>query len=223
MIHYPEIFDGLVMGFFTDREVGLEVEGLTHRRIYYPIQEHTGKVMVLGKDLAPKVADAVITDGRGVMLGVKVADCVPVLLCDRQGRSIGAVHAGWKGTAQGIVKKAIEEMKKNFGSEPEDILVAMGPSIRWCCYVVGEDVFKAVKKATGEGEYFMTKDDDICLDLQSANKYQALSAGVRAENISVVEDCTFCYPKMYYSHRYIVSTAGKQKNEGRQGGFIGFP
>jgi YfiH family protein len=191
---YPEIFNGFVLGFFTDRDMGLSV------------------------------ADAVVTDIHGILLGVQVADCVPILLCDGAGRSIGAVHAGWKGTAAGILKGAIRQMKEAYGSEPGDILVSMGPAIRWCCYIVGRDVFDDVSKATGEGEYSMMMDDSICLDLQSANKHQALSAGIRQEHISIVEDCTFCYPKRYYSHRYITAKGnGKEKNEGRQGGFIGFP
>jgi YfiH family protein len=221
---YPEIFDGIVMGFFTDREIGLGVEGLTHRRVYFPVQEHTGRVTVLDNSLDPKVADAVVTDSHGVLLGVQVADCVPILLCDRAGRSIAAVHAGWKGTSEGIMKKTIKLMEEDFGARAGDILVAMGPAIRWCCYIVGKDVYDSVARATGEGEYSMMRDDEICLDLQSANKHQALAAGVKWEHISIVEECTFCDPGKYYSYRYSKITGYPgQENAGRQGGFIGFP
>jgi len=214
---FPEIFDGFVMGFFTDRELGVDVQGLTGRKVYFPVQEHSDKIHVVKGGLKPASADSVITDRHDILLGVQTADCVPILLLDSVTLAIGAVHAGWRSTAMGILKKTIGAMQEKFGSDPGDILVALGPAIRWCCYEVGDEVVEAVRKATGEGDYHMVRDGKNCLDLQSANKLQALSLGVKNHNISVTEECTYCFHDRYFSYRY------DRGNRGRQGGFIGMP
>jgi YfiH family protein len=219
-IIYPETFskaqskDELV-AFFTGRDPSLDVSGISDMPVYFPIQEHTGHVTVLTDDSAPDVADAVITDKKGVLLGLKLADCVPILLYDPARRVIGAVHAGWRGTAKEILKNTVKTMENAFGSEPRDILMAIGPAIRWCCYEVGREVLNAVVRATGDGDYHMEKDGKLCLDLQSANKYQALSIKIQDTNISIIEECTYCYPDKYFSYRHAKGPTG------RQGGFIG--
>jgi len=217
---YPEIFSKAlsrneITAFFTGRDPGIDVSGITDMPVYFPIQKHTGKVFTLGEDLAPVVADAVITDRKNVLLGLKVADCVPVLLYDPVRRAVGAVHAGWRGTAQGILKNTIQKMTGVFGSDPKDILLAIGPAIRWRCYEVDRDVLDAVVSATGEGDYREETEGKAVLDLQSANKYQALSVKIQDGNISVAEECTYCYPERFFSYRYSKGPTG------RQGGFIG--
>jgi YfiH family protein len=214
---FPEIFDGQVMGFFSDRELGVDVRGLTGRRVYLPIQKHTGKVVTVADNLAPKEADAVITERHDILLGVSTADCVPILLFDRANLAIGAVHAGWRGTAKGILKETIQAMRKTYHSSPGELLLAIGPAIRWCCYEVGDEVVEAVSKTTGQGRYHNVRDGMNCLDLQGANKYQALSLGVKEHHISVIEECTSCFPDRYFSYRR------EGKKTGRQGGFIGMP
>jgi YfiH family protein len=213
---FPEVFDGRVMGFFTDRELGIHIQGLTGRRVYLPRQEHTDTVIVLEKDLDATVGDAVLTDRHDIMLGIQTADCVPILLFDRVRRVVGAVHAGWRGTAKGILKKTVETMGGRFDSDPRDVIVAMGPAIRWCCYDVAEDVVEAVRQATGNDNYHKVEDGKNCLDLQSANAAQALSAGITKDHLSIIEECTYCFPETYYSYRY-------NKTDKRQGGFIGLP
>jgi YfiH family protein len=214
---FPEIFEGHVMGFFTDRRLGVDVEPLTGRKVYFPTQSHSDTVKVLASGLRPAKADAVITCRRDILLGVKTADCVPILLHDWNMSVIGAVHAGWKGTAKGILKKTIKKMKEKFNSRPGDILVAIGPAIKWCCYEVGEDVAKAVARATGDGDYCRTVKGKHLLDLQSSNIRQAIAMGINERNISLLEECTHCSSGKYHSYRQARGEAG------RQGGFIGFP
>lgn len=222
LIVYPEIFrearskDELV-AFFTGRVPGIDVSGTSDIPVYFPYQEHTGHVTVLKDVSAPDVADAVVTNRSGVLLGLKVADCVPILLYDPVSRAVGAVHAGWRGTAKEILKSTVKTMEHAFGSDPQNILVAIGPAIRWCCYEVGREVLNAVMGATGDGDYHMEKDGKLCLDLQSANKYQALSVRIQDINISIIEECTYCYPDRYFSYRHSKGPTG------RQGGFIGKP
>lgn len=217
----PDIFNNSVKAFFTGKAYGADIEklsGLTaieKHKIYIPLQRHTDKIVTLDFDLEPKIADAVITNRKDLLIGVQVADCVPILLHDPQKNVIGAVHAGWRGTAAGILKETLQEMIDRFYSNPSDIIVAIGPSIRWCCYEVGHEVIDAVTKATGEGDYFKKKGGKLCLDLQAANKVQALSIGVSDKNIWLSGECTFCLPDKYYSYRY------SKGSTGRQGGFIG--
>jgi len=216
----PPIFKGLpINGFFTTRFLGLaEISRLLNipfENLYLPIQKHTEKVFVLDHDINPPIADAVITKRRGILIGVQVADCVPIILYDKKMHIVGAVHAGWRGTASGILKNTIEKMTARFYTSPSEILIAIGPSIRWCCYGVGYEVIDAVKKTIGEGDYFMKKADKYYLDLPSANKYQALSMGISQQNIWIYDECTFCHPEKYYSYRFSKGITG------RQYGFIG--
>lgn len=217
----PDIFNSNITAFFTGKNPGAEIDAISEiasfpkENIYMPVQKHTDKVLILDSDFEPKVADAVITNMKGIMIGIQVADCLPILLCDMKRHAVGAVHAGWRGTAEGILKKALRALTDRFYSDPADIIVAVGPSIRWCCYEVGYEVIEAVRKATGDGDYFTNKGGRYCLDLQSANKYQAISTGVMEENIWLSEECTYCLPDQYYSYRYAKGPTG------RQGGFIG--
>ena len=216
---FPGVFDRKVKAFFTGKSPGAdlrrisEIASIGKMQIYMPIQKHTDKVLLLDS-LEPKIADAVITDRKDVLIGVQGADCVPVLLYDRRTCATGAVHAGWRGTAAEILKKTIRVMGQRFSSSPEDILIAIGPGIRSCCYGVGPEVIDAVRGATGEGDYFTVKGEKNFLDLPAANRYQAMSVGVRPENIWMSEDCTFCLPEKYYSYRFAKGPTG------RQGGFI---
>ena len=220
LIH-PEIFGPHIKAFFTGKSHGADLKkvsgiaSIEAQRIYLPIQKHTDKVLVLDSDMSPKIADAVITKEKGMLIGVQVADCVPVLLQDRKRSVVGAIHAGWRGTAKEIFKKTVKEMIERFNSDARDILVAIGPSIRGCCYNVGYDVLESVERATGKGEYHIQKGEILCLDLAIANKYQALSLGIPVENIWMSSECTHCNPDRFYSYRYSKGPTG------RQGGFIG--
>lgn len=230
----PSIFSKFyINAFFTTKAL----DSLPLNNIYLPIQKHTDKVLVLDYDLEPKIADAVITNRKDILIGIQVADCVPLLLYDKKKNVVGAVHAGWRGTAAGILKKTIKAMSDRFYSSPTDVLIAIGPSIRWCCYSVGYEVIEAVERVTSYGDsprftdadrcrrigtvpiptkdYIIKKGEKYCLDLPTANRYQAISYGVKPENIWMSGECTFCRPGKYFSYRYAKGTTG------RQCGFIG--
>ncbi|MBI5025259.1 MAG: peptidoglycan editing factor PgeF [Nitrospirae bacterium] len=195
--------------------------GIPPDKIYMPIQKHTNKVYILRDSEEPVIADAVLTRKSNVLIGVAVADCVPILLYDPVRMTVGAVHAGWRGTAQGILSEAIDSMARNFYTKVEDIFIAMGPSIRGCCYTVGFDVIAAIKKSvrldseTAEGNFVSSKGDAFYLDLVEANKTQAISLGVSEKKIWISPECTFCNSSKFYSYRYAKGTTG------RQGGYIG--
>ncbi|HET6515583.1 MAG TPA: peptidoglycan editing factor PgeF [Thermodesulfovibrionales bacterium] len=219
-IIFPDMPDHRVKAFFTGKRPGVDLERISEissverGKIYLPMQRHTDRVVMVDGDLDAKIGDAVITRRNDIVIGVQAADCVPVLLYDRVNRVAGAVHAGWRGTAAGILKLTIEAMSERFFSSPSNITVAIGPGIRWCCYNVGHEVIEAVRKATGEGDYYKNKGDIYYLDLQSSNSYQALGMGVPQENIWLSGECTYCLPEKYYSYRFAKGSTG------RQGGFI---
>lgn len=183
--------------------------------IYMPVQEHTNKVYLVGSGSDPVVADAVVTERKNMLIGVLVADCVPVLMYDSGNEVIAAVHAGWRGTAERILPETVLTMRDSFGSSPADISVAIGPSIKQCCYRVGDDVTDKLQDATGEGDYFIRRDGVSFVDIALANMVQALDAGILNGNLWLSGECTFCNPDKYHSYRY------SGKNAGRQGGFIG--
>jgi hypothetical protein len=218
---FPGIFDSSVRAFFTKKSSGVDTMkicsafSIKKSDIYLPIQRHTDKVQVVKENLDQIIADAVLTNRKGLLIGVKVADCVPILFFDIKKSVIGAIHAGWRGTASRIVKKTIKLMIEDFGSSPENIKLALGPSIRWSCYHVGHEVKEAIYEATGEGNYYLLRDGKYCIDLSSANKYQAISMGIPKENIWMSNECTYCNPKEFYSYRFDKNYTGKQ------GGFIG--
>ena len=182
--------------------------------VYMPVQRHTDQVIILEENGRPEVADAVLTQKREIFIGICVADCVPVLLFDRRKFVAGAVHAGWRGTAAQILRKAIQTMFERFQSLPDDIMIALGPSIKGCCYEVDSEVHDALCGVAGDGNYSVQKHGKYFVDLPSVNALQAVSLGVPQENIWVSDECTYCNHDKYHSYRY------HKDHAGRQGGFI---
>jgi YfiH family protein len=217
----PENLRGSVRAFFTAKYPGADLDSIVKHldipkdRIYLPIQKHTDSIYIAGPSPEDVIADAVITGEKGLLIGVRVADCVPVLVHDPVRNIVAAVHAGWRGTAQEILKKTVIMMTDTFNSDPHDIQMAIGPCIGQCCYEVDGDVCRSVGKATGEGAYFRSKGDKFHVDLSEANRLQAMGLGVPANNIWKSDECTHCLPDKYFSYRYM------RGGIGRQGGFIG--
>ncbi len=206
--------------FFTTKTTSnmknfLKLSGVDGEDIYMPVQKQTDKVIIIKNIKKPEVADAVLTAQKGLLVGVQTADCIPILLADTNKMVVGAVHAGWRGTASNIITKTIKIMLKEISSKIEDIIIAMGPSIKGCCYQVDTDVKNAIYNATGNGGYFKSKNTKYYIDLPEANKIQILSTGIPEKNIWVSDECTYCNHDKYHSFRYHGNYAG------RQGGFIG--
>ena len=121
-----------------------------------------------------RLGDGLITDRAGLLLGIRVADCVPVFLVDRKKRAVAAVHAGWRGALSRVVEKAAGEMWRMFNSRPESLLAAVGPSIRKCCYEVGQEVVDAFSGAFPGGEKFFHKVAATPEEMRMALRYQTL-------------------------------------------------
>lgn len=157
-------------------------------------------------------ADAVASDLTGVLAGVKTADCVPVLIGDPKTGAYAAVHAGWRGTVQSIVKKAIAELEGVYGSKPEDLICAIGPAAGCENYEIGQDVIDDFQDNFGDesDKYFTpTREGHALVDLHAANHDQLLSVGVKRENIHIAPFCTMERPDLFFSYRLEKQQFGK--------------
>lgn len=150
--------------------------------------------------------DALITNQKGIILAVLTADCVPVLLFDKEKEIVAAIHAGWKGTEAKIVAKTVEKMIEVFDSDPKDIIAGIAPSIGRCCYEVGEDVAKHFFNEHGS---FDTIGEKYMLDLPFINKKQLLDSGLLEAHIEMSGVCTACEVERFFSYRKEQGCSGR--------------
>lgn len=150
--------------------------------------------------------DALVSCHRGTALGVRIADCVPILLADSGAGVIAAVHAGWRGTVGNIVGKTVKKMCF-LGASEEDIKVAIGPHISMANYEVGEEVAKQVLEVVGEKDLTFAhlrpskNEGKFLCGLGEVNKTLLMAAGIKENHIDICTDCTFANPDLFYSHR----------------------
>lgn len=188
--------------------------GLEHSSVKTIRQVHGTDVYVLDDPAAKQPMegyDAIITRLPGVAVGVLTADCVPVLLYDPVARAVGAVHAGWAGTVAGIAEVAVDSMAARFGTDPKDVLAAVGPSIGPCCYEVDDRVAVPLneKMRTDSGILNQTREGHWLLDLWEANVRSIASAGVPRRNVTIMGMCTACNTDKFYSHRQSGGRTGR--------------
>lgn len=152
--------------------------------------------------------DGLVTDEPNVALTVFAADCTPILLYDPVRRAIGAVHSGWRGTAKGIVLRAVEAMQREFGCRPEDIRAAIGPCIGPCCFETDAEVPEAMLAALGKAAETTIRPvgQKYYVNLKAVNVLWLHRAGVA--QIDVSEDCTACRPDRFWSHRRVGGNRG---------------
>lgn len=163
--------------------------------------------------------DGMITDVPGVVLATFYADCVPLYFIDPAHRAVGLSHSGWRGTAAGIGRVTVRKMQETYGTRPEDIRSAIGPSICQECYEVSEDVIlefrDAFPKENWKDLFYRKENGKYQLNLQEANRLIMMDAGIPAENISLPGICTCCNPEFLFSHR---ASKGRR---GNLGAFLG--
>jgi polyphenol oxidase len=213
--------------FFGAIGVGA-MRAVTLRQVHSDIAHHLSASNPAPGADAPS-GDALFTRERGVLLAVQTADCVPILLADTKRKAIAAIHAGWRGTLQRIAEKTLGRMQMEFGTQPKDVVAALGPGIGRCCYEVGHDVAgqfaakfaKAREWFEGPFDSVASGDNDpnwlpwltmkppghappperVHLDLIAANRSILMEAGVTAQNISVSGFCTACRTDLLFSYR----------------------
>ena len=223
-----------------NRELFLKALGAANGRKSWPLvslrQIHSDLIHRVDRmPEHPLAGDGMVTDTPALLLAVQTADCLPIILVDRKRRAVGVFHAGWRGTVKRIVEKGVGEMRKHFGSDPRDMVVAIGPGIRGCCYEVGEEVrikfeaqfayanslFREVKESDPVREkyplLFLTARAPghsklpvrLFLDLVEANRRQLLDAGVPAKNIDAAAPCTACHSELLFSFRAEKGVTGR--------------
>lgn len=192
-------------------------------------QTHTTNVRVVGKEDKGKGVvikrdytdvDGLVTDTPGIVLATFYADCVPLFFIDTKRRAIGLSHSGWRGTVGRMGERTIEAMNRAFGTKPEDIRAAIGPSICQGCYEVSEDVAQAFRQEfcgeKGGDKMLIDKGGGkYQLDLWKANQIVLTEAGVSLDKIQVTDICTCCNPDYLFSHR------ASQGKRGNLGAFLG--
>ncbi len=191
-------------------------------------QTHTANVRVVGeedrgsgitKPRTYKDVDGMITNVPGVVLATFYADCVPLFFVDPVHKAVGLSHSGWRGTVGKIGSVTIEKMRETYGSFPEEIYGAIGPSICQKCYEVSEDVIEAFQDAFDkkywDSLFYKKENGKYQLNLWEANRRIMLDAGIKAEHISMPNICTCCNPQFLFSHR---ASKGRR---GNLGAFLG--
>ena len=155
--------------------------------------------------------DALVTNVPGVALMVYTADCTPILIWDSENGAVGAVHAGWRGTAKGIVQKTVATMVAAFGCRPENLRAAIGPNIGPCCFETDRDVPEAMRLALGDEAlpFIQSRGEKFHVDLKGLNALWLRHSGVT--NLEISTHCTACAPDLFWSHRV---TSGKRGSQG---------
>ena len=151
-------------------------------------------VAVPGRQM-PEHADAIVTPDTGRWVGIRTADCVPMLIADPVHRVVAAVHAGWRGTVGEIASRTVETMVSEFGSKPDTLLAAVGPCIAHCCFEVGPEVAQRFEME------FPERADTSHLNLAEANRRQLVRAGLQVKRIDMSGLCTMCDSAEFHSYR----------------------
>ncbi len=188
---------------------------LKHEDLITPHQVHGSEVFVVDTDFlqldkGEKIDkiygyDASITNERGVFLCVTTADCVPILLYDKQEQAIAAIHAGWRGTSERIVEKTILKMHSLYNTNPENIVAAIGPSISLKHYEIGKDVEKEFISRgfllNARNSFRNPSTKKLHIDLKEINRQELLRLGVPQKSIEKTRYCTFSNDKLFFSAR----------------------
>jgi YfiH family protein len=181
-----------------------EVLGIDHNRIINPEQKHTDNIKIVKthyEDVSN--TDGIITAAKGLVVLLLFADCTPIILYAPKEQVIGVIHAGWRGTAKKIARKAISLFESEFNVSPNSVKAAIGPAIGQCCYPVSYETYFELKN-TINSNYdnifkYTENSDKVKIDLKLLNFTQLREAGV--QDIDVLEDCTSCNNSLFYSYR----------------------
>lgn len=195
--------------------------GLDETRAVLSQQTHTANIRRVTESDAGKGltrprdytdVDALITDVPGLPLTVFSADCGTVLLYDPVRQAVGAVHAGWRGCAAGIVAKTVQAMAEAYGSRPADLLAALGPCIGRCCFETDGDVPEVMEAALGPeaAAYMERRGAKFHVDLAGLNRLWLLRSGLLPEHVETSGICTACHPELFWSHRKMGDRRGVQ-------------
>lgn len=197
-----------------------EALGVSEDYMVKSAQTHTAHVFKVTKENMREDLqdiDGLITDEMGICLVTSYADCVPLFFVDPVHRAIGLSHSGWRGTVQKIGQVTLQKMKEEYGTNANDVIAAIGPSICQKCYEVSEDVIHKFKEnfdsVYWQDLFYQKGNGKYQLNLWRANEIILREAGIRKENLAVTNVCTSCNHEMLFSHR---------ASKGQRGGLAAF-
>ncbi|MDX1913209.1 MAG: peptidoglycan editing factor PgeF [Saprospiraceae bacterium] len=172
--------------------------GFQPEQMAWSKQVHGDQVRLVGTPGGAEGFDALITNTPGILLAVSIADCTPILVYDRRQGAVAAIHAGWRGTAAGIVTKTLEHMRQAFGTAPGDCFAFIGACIDECSFEVGEEV---ADKFADAFKRFDPARNKFLVDLKKANAARLLAFGIPSAQIEIAPFCTFRDNADFFSHR----------------------
>lgn len=189
--------------------------GVDENKMVFTRQIHTTNVAVVTeKDFGASLpdTDGMVTNVPGLCLVTFYADCVPLYFVDPVKKAAGLSHSGWRGTVNKMAAATVKKMQEAFGTNPADVIAAVGPSICQDCYEVSEDVISQFRenyrKEDWESLYYQKENGKYQLDLWRANEINLLDAGIKREHIAVTNVCTCCNPEVLFSHRVMGTDRG---------------
>ncbi len=195
--------EGVLYGFTTKevkKEEVIKKFELNGFKLITASQIHSNRVMVIkNRNHRRIVGDALLTEEVGLFIGVKTADCLPILIVDRTNRAVGAIHAGWRGTLKKIVLESLKKFTRKFHSDPSELIAILGPSISKCCYEIGSDIESLLRLSFPDS--LEHRESKIYFDLRHANENILLKSGFKKENIFDIPLCTKCHEELFYSYR----------------------
>jgi len=209
----PRFTGGVPDVFMENRKKLANILNINVSQLIFPQQTHSNCVVELHETPKNEITetDALITQQSGICLCIQTADCVPILLFDPLGKVIAAVHAGWRGTVKKIAETAVQKMIARFGTSPENILAAFGPSISPDVYEVGNEVVEEVLKNIPQAEKTLheNKNGKSNFNLWEANRQILLNCGLSGKNIEISRECSFTLSEKYFSARRDGANTGR--------------
>ena len=202
-----------------NKQLLADILGIPSQNILVPHQVHGTKVACVDQEMLNQPAekrqeylddvDAIITQERGLCIGVSTADCIPILLYDAQQQAIAAVHAGWRGTVARIVEKTIHTMTQAFDTQPQHLYGAIGPGISLEAFEVGDEVYEAFQQAAFDMPAIACQKAKWHIDLPRCNQLQLIEKGVPSQHIIMSHICTYQQSEDYFSARKLGIHSGR--------------
>ena len=203
----------------SNRETLCHLLGISDEHLLMPHQVHLTKIIQIDEPFlslnaserqeALESVDAIMTNLSGVCIGVSTADCIPVLLYDKEKHAVCAIHAGWRGTVKRIVMKAVETMTITYGTHPEQLTAQIGPGISLDSFEVGDEVYEAFVKEGFEMSAISRREEKWHINLPECNRLQLIASGLAPHNIKVSTVCTYKQADDYFSARRLGINSGR--------------
>lgn len=203
----------------SNRKALCEMLGISIDHLIMPHQVHLTKVVKIDetflsmspeeRQTALEGVDALMTNLRGVCIGVSTADCIPVLLYDEVHQAVCAIHAGWRGTVKRIVMKAVEAMTEAYSTQPQQLFAQIGPGIHLDSFEVGDEVYEAFEAVGFDMSAISVRKEKWHIDLPMCNRQQLIESGLLPQNINVSPVCTFQQANDYFSARRLGIDSGR--------------